>query len=221
MQNTQNKKLIYTVCLFCFFVVSCTKHQEIFIPLFKPSAVEVGHLYEYHGSYNKHKFIFEDDRLYFYLASDDTVETLSIKATDPHIRGILTISRSVLDFQHSMIKEKNVECFLTPYFKIGKNSGTDVKSSIQRNFQTMDFHYNGYMILGNEPETFRTPKHEEMTTKFTLENRTLFRFDDNIPELFFMLAPFIPIDRTVFFPVSQAGYETVAECHYEKAEVNA
>ena len=205
-----------------FLCISCGQKAERVQFAYNPAQMDVGYLYEYHGSYNSQRFTAGASKQFFYLTASDTLETAEFSDDDPLIRGVLSYSRQVMDWRFFMMKEIVSEAFLTRQVKFAKNAGGSVKATIRRNYDTGESYRDVYMIFGNQPETLKKPEHELETWRIELDKlkeQALFRFANTIPSSFFMVSRFFnPGTAKVSVPVVQAGYETNAFCIYEKKE---
>ena len=201
---------------------SCGQKAERVQFAYNPAQMDVGYLYEYHGSYNNRRFTAGASKQFFYLTASDTLETAEFSDDDPLIRGVISYGREVMDWRFFMMKEIVSEGFLTKQAKFAKNAGTFIKAAIRKNYDTGTLYYDTYTIFGSRPETLTGPEHNIETRHIELDKlqeRALFRFSNTIPSSFFMVSRFFNPDiKKTVLPVAHANYETDAFCIYEKKE---
>ena len=215
-------QLSIAILFLSFLCISCRQKAERVQFAYNPAQMDVGYLYEYHGSYNNRHFTAGTSKQFFYLTASDTLETVDFSDDDPLIRGILSYSRQIMDWRFYMMKEIVSESFLTKQVKFAKNAGSSVKVTVRKNYDTGESYRDAYMIYGSQPETLKKPEHENETWRIELDKlkeQAIFRFSNDIPASFFMVSRFFNPDvKKALLPVAHANYQTNAFCIYEKKE---
>ena len=153
-------QLSIAILFLSFLCISCRQKAERVQFAYNPAQMDVGYLYEYHGSYNNRHFTAGTSKQFFYLTASDTLETVDFSDDDPLIRGILSYSRQIMDWRFYMMKEIVSESFLTKQVKFAKNAGSSVKVTVRKNYDTGESYRDAYMIYGSQPETLKKPEHE-------------------------------------------------------------